>query len=293
MLTGGQLSSLSTGGGAVSPTACDFEPNSWLNLVPIEGLESEEAPNMLPPPHPDRTAPATASESATRQYPARPAPIVRIISLLRIIQMFPRRPYAFGARSKGAHAPRVITAQSRRTQGVRNKALKTTHASTPKRGLTAKIFMQQAKQQMVLPDPVDAEIALRQSLAAEAAFLQHPDRGRVGGNAGGFDAVKIEFAEQRRQQHAQRCRHVAAMGMGLPDPVSDRAGLHDAAADIRQRHAADHGAVGFPEHQERIGTVGGNVFGIAPQPPPEAGAGQIVGRPDRLPGCQIFPAGFA
>jgi hypothetical protein len=103
MLTGGQLSSLSTGGGGVSPTACDFEPNSWLNLVPIEGL-SGEASNMLPPPHPDKTVPATASESAARQWPARPAPIVRVISLLRIIQMSPRRPTTFGARSKGAHA---------------------------------------------------------------------------------------------------------------------------------------------------------------------------------------------
>src|SRR6187200_451701 len=63
-------------------------------------------------------------------------------------------------------------------------------------GSAAKILMQQAEQQMVLPDAVDAEIAPRQPLAGEAAFLQHPDRGRIGGNAGGLDAVQIEFAEQ-------------------------------------------------------------------------------------------------
>src|SRR3977135_1070111 len=80
--------------------------------------------------------------------------------------------------------------------------------------LAAKILVQQAEQQVVLPDPVDAEIAPRQALAGKPAFLQHPDRGRVGGNAGGLDAVQIEFAEQRRQQHAQRRRHVAAMRMG-------------------------------------------------------------------------------
>jgi hypothetical protein len=102
MLTEGQLNSLSTAGGGASPTACDFEPNSWLNLSLIDGLESDEAPNMLPPPQPDRT-PATTSASATRGRPARPAPIVRIISVLRIIRMssiypriqHPRRAHAF------------------------------------------------------------------------------------------------------------------------------------------------------------------------------------------------------
>src|SRR5438105_9590301 len=98
-------------------------------------------------------------------------------------------------------------------------------------GSAAEILMQQAEQQMVLPDAVDAEIAPRQALAAEAAFFQHPDRRRIGGDAGGLDAVKIELAEQRRQQYAQRRRHVAAMRMRLSDPVPDGAGLHDAAAD--------------------------------------------------------------
>src|SRR5665213_1186212 len=59
----------------------------------------------------------------------------------------------------------------------------------------AKILVQQAEQQMVLPDAVDAEIAPRQSLATETAFFQHPDRGRIGGNAGGLDpgAGKMRF----------------------------------------------------------------------------------------------------
>src|SRR5581483_7491245 len=54
------------------------------------------------------------------------------------------------------------------------------------RSSTAKILMQQAEQQMVLPDAVDAEIAPRQALAGEAAFLEHPDRRRIGGDAGGL-----------------------------------------------------------------------------------------------------------
>src|SRR5450631_658042 len=100
-----------------------------------------------------------------------------------------------------------------------------------KTGLAPKILMQQAEQQMVLPDAIDEEIAPRQALAVETALLQYPDRGGIAGNAGGLDAVQVEFAEQRRQQHPQRRRHVAAMGVGLPDPVPDRPRLHDAAAD--------------------------------------------------------------
>src|SRR5665213_1181237 len=288
MLTGGQLSSLSTGAGAVSPTACDLEPNSWLNLSPIDGLGVDELPNMPPPPHPDSSAPATASASVAGARPAPAAPIIGIISLSGIRKSpknSPRAPERPLARW------RVITAQWRRTQGIpgRSSGLQQYRETR----LAAEILMQQAEQQVVLPDAIDAEIAPRQTLAGEAAFLQHPDRGRIGGNAGGLDAVQIEFAEQRRQQHPQRRGHVAAMGVRLPDPVSDGAGLYDAAADIGERDAPDHRAIGLPEHDERIGAVGGDVLGIAAQPPPEARPGQVVGRPDRLPRRQIFPAVFA
>src|SRR5476649_1802535 len=117
MLTGGQSSSLSTADGALSPTACDFEPNSWPNRSPSDGLESDEAPNMLPPPHPDSKTPAKASASAARSEPVRPAPIV---CLLRIIQMSPRCPGI--ACSEGVHGPpRVIIAQWRRSQGTQKR----------------------------------------------------------------------------------------------------------------------------------------------------------------------------
>src|SRR5258706_15293811 len=172
MLTGGQVTSLSTGGGALSPTACDFEPNIWLNLLPIDGLESDAAPplpNRLPPPHPDRTAPPTASASAMRRWPARPGTTVRIISLLRVIQKSPRRLKINRALERSARLARYISAMAanpRRVPKSRN------------RRLTAKILVQQTEQQMVLPDAGNAEGAPPQSLPGEAALLQHPDRGR-------------------------------------------------------------------------------------------------------------------
>src|SRR4030081_1646486 len=123
MLTGGQLSSLSAGDGGFSPTACDFEPNNWPNLSPSDGLESDEAPNVLPPPHPDRTAPATASASAMRRWPARPAPVCTI-SLSRIIQKSPRRPTQ--PRSRREHAPErynsAMAPNPRRMPHSQNKA---------------------------------------------------------------------------------------------------------------------------------------------------------------------------
>src|SRR6266436_6091663 len=58
------------------------------------------------------------------------------------------------------------------------------------------------------------------------------------------------------------------MRMRFSDPVPDGAGLHDAATDVRHRDAADHRAIGFAKHDERIGSVGGDVLGIAGQPRP-------------------------
>src|SRR5713226_4056887 len=83
------------------------------------------------------------------------------------------------------------------------------------------------------------------------------------------------------------------MGMGLPDPVYDGAGLRVAASDFGYLVTADHRSIRFAKYDERIGSVGGDVFGIAAQPSPEARARQIVGRPDRLPRREVFPAIFA
>src|SRR6476620_11427065 len=117
MLTEGQVTSLSTGGGVASPTACDFEPNSSLKREPIDGLDSaEEPPNMLPPPQPDKSAPATTSVSPTPRWRARPAAIVRIISLLRI-RLYPPTSSKLWRAFEGRAGWRVISVQSRQTQG--------------------------------------------------------------------------------------------------------------------------------------------------------------------------------
>jgi hypothetical protein len=88
MLTDGQLNSLSTAGGGVSPTACDLDPNSWLKRLPIEGEVSDDVPpnRLLPPEQPDSITQAPARKIAMRRRFAAPAPWVGIISWLRIIR---------------------------------------------------------------------------------------------------------------------------------------------------------------------------------------------------------------
>ena len=77
-----------------------------VNLLPIDGLESDdppESPNMLPPPHPDRAAPTPARASATRRWRAQPAPIA-CIRLLRIIPISPTAPTPAGRLLEGTRA---------------------------------------------------------------------------------------------------------------------------------------------------------------------------------------------
>src|ERR1700704_5917585 len=164
MLTGGQVRSFSPSGGTV-----------WA---------SSAGASVLPPKRLLKRSPSDCEDAGEANMPLpTPSAIAADIAILRdsTAVMIPR----FSPIRRRSHLPtipggRVITAQWRRTQGIRQ---------ITKTRLAAKILMQQAEQQMVLPDAVDAEIAPRQTLAAETAFLQHPDRRRIGGDAGSLDAV--------------------------------------------------------------------------------------------------------
>ena len=62
--------------------SCDFEPNSWLNLLPIELDEPvdelpDDPPNMLPPPQPDSAVlAATASAAIAARFKRLPPAIM-------------------------------------------------------------------------------------------------------------------------------------------------------------------------------------------------------------------------
>lgn len=77
MLTDGHVGKLGSedGDGAVTAVVagCEFDPNSWLNRLPSEGLSplDWELPNILPPPHPDNMSAVIAS--APKRSDGRPA----------------------------------------------------------------------------------------------------------------------------------------------------------------------------------------------------------------------------
>src|ERR1043166_8282504 len=78
----------------------------------------------------------------------------------------------------------VIAAGPWRPQGAVNK--------------TRSIAREAREQQVVLPQPVDAEILPRIAFARKARVFQEPDRGRVGGNAGRLEPVQAQRSERER-----------------------------------------------------------------------------------------------
>ena len=105
--------------------------------------------------------------------------------------------------------------------------------------------------------------------------------------------MQPQCEEAERHQGAQRRRHQAVAGIGLTDPITDTAGLGDAAAHIRQRDAADQGAIRLAEDEKRIGLIGALVFGVALEAAAKCPAGEIIDGPDRFPGLEKGAAALA
>src|SRR5215469_2057852 len=100
-----------------------------------------------------------------------------------------------------------------------------------------RITLEPREEQMVLPGAVDAEIFAGKAFAAEPGLLEQPDRGRVGRDAGGLDAMQAQRLEGERDEAADRRRHVALPPMDRADPIAEIAGLRAAAPDIGEREA--------------------------------------------------------
>src|SRR4051812_2155287 len=96
-------------------------------------------------------------------------------------------------------------------------------------GALLRVVLQTRIEQVVLPLAVDAEVLARVALALEAGLLQQPDRGLVGRDARGLEAVQPQIAERERDERAHRGRHEALPRKWPADPIADRARLRDAA----------------------------------------------------------------
>src|SRR5215211_3719944 len=152
------------------------------------------------------------------------------------------------------------------------------------------IGSEQRVEQVVLPQPVDAEIFPGKSLAREAGLLQETHRCNVAGDARGLETMQPESAEHERNERIDGRRHQAAARVGLADPITEASGLGDAAAHIGERQSAHQRIVGAAEQEERVGLVGAQILGVTLQAPPKGAARQIVVQPGRFPRRQELAA---
>ena len=69
---------------------------------------------------------------------------------------------------------------------------------------------------------------------ADVELLHHPPAALVARHDADLDPVQAQLLERELDDHDHRFGDVAVAGVGLVDPVADRAGLHRAAGDVVQ-----------------------------------------------------------
>src|SRR6185437_2731606 len=143
--------------------------------------------------------------------------------------------------------------------------------ATQRRPESSGIILDSGVKQMVLPGPVDAQIAARIALALEARFFKQTDRSGIGRYARRLQPMQPQRSEAERNQGAHRRRHVAFAG----------------------KRRADQRIVIAAKDQEGISEIAARILGVALEPPAERAACEIVRRPSRLPRHEKGAAGFA
>src|SRR4051812_8852844 len=92
---------------------------------------------------------------------------------------------------------------------------------------------------VVLPDAVDAQVAVGAALQAEAGLLGDADRADVARDDRRLHAVQARVLEGEGEAEAYRSRRMPARAAGVVDPVAERRVLPRAAHDVGQRDAPD------------------------------------------------------
>src|SRR5262249_34825250 len=114
------------------------------------------------------------------------------------------------------------------------------------------VILQQRKQEMVLPDAIDLQVAPRRAFPAEAGLFENPRGGTVVGQAGRLEPMQAERAESKGKNRLDGIGHVAVAGVRRTNPVADRSGLGDATANRTDAEAAEQGRVPVPEDEEGV-----------------------------------------
>ena len=88
---------------------------------------------------------------------------------------------------------------------------------------------------MVLPDTIDLEVTLGDSLVTNTEFVNDPSRRTVARNDIDLEPVKSQRLKRVLLHRHDRLGHVPATGGRLVNPVADVGGLEWPALDRRQR----------------------------------------------------------
>src|ERR1700722_3042239 len=95
--------------------------------------------------------------------------------------------------------------------------------------------------------------------------------------------MKAQSFADEGHERADRVVHVGLTRESLAHPIAQSAGLRDAAADVRQRAAAQQLIVAMTEDEERISRIETRFALIALEPAAIGAFGQLIARPGRLP----------
>jgi hypothetical protein len=113
---------------------------------------------------------------------------------------------------------------------------------------------------VVLPGPIDAKILPGKALAFETGSFQQPDRCDVGRNASGFDPVKLEGAECKRNDGSYGSRHMTLACIGRPHPIAEAACLCATPTNVGERQPTNKNFIDLAKNEECISKVAALIF---------------------------------
>lgn len=117
------------------------------------------------------------------------------------------------------------------------------------------VFRRERVHVVVLPHVVDAKVAGRVTLVAEAHLLDDPYRTNVARHHCGLDAMEARPPEREPDGQLHRFGRVTPASLLLADPVTDRGVLPRSANDVAERDAADQGTGPELEDPEGVSPV--------------------------------------
>ena len=159
---------------------------------------------------------------------------------------------------------------------------------------TVVTLARQPEEHVVAPFAIDLEIVFSKSDFLEAVIYKDATRGRIVGQAGRVDTMKVQRVEYKGQDQGNRARHYAFSRKALAHPVAHGDILRGAAANVGQGQPTNETfRLAALEDQERIFGAVGRIPTIAANFCGKGLGGQFKIGPHWLKGGQKRPASEA